>query len=119
EYLENSSNAITPDLPTEEPDNSLSMGDEHPSTIPEMKSDEFIKSSVEDLVLTPSESEDTSGGDSECVLPSCDDFSSINIFKEKAVTFSNSLFNSNDDITSSDDESLSDEDVPKDNVKIY
>ncbi|GJZ35305.1 hypothetical protein Tco_0581122, partial [Tanacetum coccineum] len=28
-YLENSSNAITPDLPTEEPDNSLSMGDEH------------------------------------------------------------------------------------------
>ncbi|GKB02003.1 hypothetical protein Tco_0830047 [Tanacetum coccineum] len=27
EYLENSSNAIIPDLPTEEPDNSLSMGD--------------------------------------------------------------------------------------------
>ncbi|GKB80776.1 hypothetical protein Tco_0947671 [Tanacetum coccineum] len=27
--------AITPDLPTEEPDNSLSMGDEHLNTIPE------------------------------------------------------------------------------------
>ncbi|GJX58005.1 hypothetical protein Tco_0289395 [Tanacetum coccineum] len=32
EYLENSSNAITPDLSTEEPDNSLSMGDEHLDT---------------------------------------------------------------------------------------
>ncbi|GJR32192.1 hypothetical protein Tco_1108424 [Tanacetum coccineum] len=29
---------ITPDLPIEEPDNSLSMGDEHLNTIPEMKS---------------------------------------------------------------------------------
>ncbi|GKF52898.1 hypothetical protein Tco_0159808, partial [Tanacetum coccineum] len=53
EYLENSSNAITPDLPTEEPDNSLSMGDEHLSIIPETESDEVIKSSVEDLVLIP------------------------------------------------------------------
>ncbi|GJY34876.1 hypothetical protein Tco_0419345 [Tanacetum coccineum] len=60
EYLENSSNAITPDLPTEEPDNSLSMEDEHVSTIPETKSDEVIKSSVEDLVPIPSESEDIS-----------------------------------------------------------
>ncbi|GKF31950.1 hypothetical protein Tco_0101748, partial [Tanacetum coccineum] len=58
EYLENSSNAITPDLPIEEPDNSLSrMGDEHPSTILKTESDEVIKSSVEDLVLIPSESE--------------------------------------------------------------
>ncbi|GJZ46508.1 hypothetical protein Tco_0594104 [Tanacetum coccineum] len=56
EYLENSSKAITPDLPIEEPDNSLSMGDEHLSTIPEMKSDEVIKSSVEDLVPIASES---------------------------------------------------------------
>nr|GEV30206.1 hypothetical protein [Tanacetum cinerariifolium] len=37
----------------------------------------------------------------------------------KFVTFSNILFNSNDDFTSSDDESLSDEDVSEDNVKIY
>ncbi|GJV35144.1 reverse transcriptase domain-containing protein [Tanacetum coccineum] len=41
EYLENLSNAITPDLPTEEPDNFLSMGDEHLSTIPETESDEI------------------------------------------------------------------------------
>ncbi|GJZ59816.1 hypothetical protein Tco_0615632 [Tanacetum coccineum] len=35
-----SSKAITPDLHTEDPDNSLSMGDEHLSTIPETESDE-------------------------------------------------------------------------------
>nr|GEV21598.1 hypothetical protein [Tanacetum cinerariifolium] len=40
---------ITP----EEPDNSLSMGDEHPDTIPATKSDEVIKSSVEDLIPIP------------------------------------------------------------------
>ncbi|GJW38048.1 hypothetical protein Tco_0060968 [Tanacetum coccineum] len=80
---------------------------------------ESLKSSVEDLIPIPSESEDTSGSVSECILPSCDDFSPINAFEEKSVTFSNPLFNSNDDFTSSDDESLSDEDVPEDNVKIY
>nr|GEY03271.1 hypothetical protein [Tanacetum cinerariifolium] len=35
------------------------------------------------------------------------------------MTFSNPLFNSNDDFTSSNDDSLLDEDVPEDNVKIY
>nr|GEZ93707.1 hypothetical protein [Tanacetum cinerariifolium] len=49
--------AITPVLSTEEPDNSLSMGDEHLDTILAMESDEVIKSSVEDLVSIPSESE--------------------------------------------------------------
>nr|GEX97988.1 hypothetical protein [Tanacetum cinerariifolium] len=64
----------------------------------------FIKSSVEDLVPIPSESEDTSGSDSECILPSCDYFSPIDVPEEKAMTFSNLLFNSNDDFISSDDE---------------
>ncbi|GKB23626.1 hypothetical protein Tco_0863027 [Tanacetum coccineum] len=54
------------------------MGNEDLSTIPKMESDEFIKSSVEDFVLIPSESEDTSESDSDCDLPSCDDFSPIN-----------------------------------------
>nr|GEX00024.1 hypothetical protein [Tanacetum cinerariifolium] len=108
-----------PVLPTMKPDDSLIIGNEELSTIPEKESDEFIKSSVEDLVPIPSESEDTSRSDSECILPSCDDFSSINVFEEKAVTFSNILFNSNDNFTSSDDELLSDEDVPEENVKIY
>ncbi|GJT09973.1 hypothetical protein Tco_0857015 [Tanacetum coccineum] len=111
--------AITPVLSTLEPKDSLIIGDEHLSTILEKESDELIKSGVEDLVLIPSESEDTSKSDSDCDLPPCDDFSPINVFEEKSVTFSNPLFDSNDDFTSSDDESLSDEDVPKDNVKIY
>nr|GEX90422.1 integrase, catalytic region, zinc finger, CCHC-type, peptidase aspartic, catalytic [Tanacetum cinerariifolium] len=41
-------------------DNSLSMREEHLDTILEIESDEFIKSSVENLVLNPSESEDLS-----------------------------------------------------------
>ncbi|GKC61332.1 hypothetical protein Tco_1088930 [Tanacetum coccineum] len=52
--------AITPDLPTLEPEDSLIMGNEDLSTIPEKESDEFIKSSVEDHVPIPSESKDTS-----------------------------------------------------------
>ncbi|GJX46881.1 hypothetical protein Tco_0272071 [Tanacetum coccineum] len=114
-----SSIAITPVLPTLDPEESLIMGDEDLITIPEKESNEVIKSSVEDLVLIPSESEDTSGSDSNCDLPSCNNFSPINISEEKSVTFSNPLFDSNDDFTSSDDESLSDEDVPEGNVKIY
>nr|GFA18874.1 hypothetical protein [Tanacetum cinerariifolium] len=47
--------AITLVLSTKD---SLIMGDEHLDTIPEKESDEFIKSSVEDLVPNPSESED-------------------------------------------------------------
>ncbi|GJV30772.1 hypothetical protein Tco_1391172 [Tanacetum coccineum] len=109
EYLENSSNAITPDLPIEEPNNSLSIGDEHLSTILETESDKLIKSSVENLVPIPSESEDFFDNESECDVPVCDDF----------TTFSNSLFDSDDDYSSSDDESFSDEDVPKENFKIY
>ncbi|GKE55797.1 hypothetical protein Tco_1494982 [Tanacetum coccineum] len=70
---------------------------------------EVINSSVEDLVPILSESEDTSDSDKECDLPFCDNF----------VTFSNPLFNDNDDFTSSDDESLLEEDVSKENFKIY
>ncbi|GJX69807.1 hypothetical protein Tco_0305534 [Tanacetum coccineum] len=95
--------AITPILPTEEPDNSLSMGDEHLSTIPETESDELIKSSVENLVPSPSESEDFSDIESECDVPVCDDF----------TTISNPFFDADDDFSSSNDESFSDEDIPK------
>ncbi|GJY95994.1 hypothetical protein Tco_0512355 [Tanacetum coccineum] len=99
-----SSIAIIPVLLTMEPEDSLIMGDEYLSTIPEKESDEFIKSSVDDLVPIPSESEDMSNSNSECDLPFCDNF----------VTFSNPLFNDNDDFTSSDDKSLLEEDVPDD-----
>ncbi|GKC29998.1 hypothetical protein Tco_1037292 [Tanacetum coccineum] len=106
-----SPSAITPVLPTDE--DSLIMGDEHLSTIPETESDEVIKSSVENLVPIPSESEVTPNNESECDVPVCDESSPT------FTTFSNPLFDSNDDFTSSDDESLSDEDVPKENFKIY
>nr|GFC56170.1 hypothetical protein [Tanacetum cinerariifolium] len=52
---------------------SLIMENEHLDTILEMKSDEFIKSSVENLVSIPSESEDFSDIESECHMLDCDD----------------------------------------------
>ncbi|GKE32099.1 hypothetical protein Tco_1451421, partial [Tanacetum coccineum] len=99
----------SPVLLIEDPNDSLIMGDEDLSTIPEKESNEFIKSSVEDLVPIPSESKDTSDSDSECDFPFCDN----------SVTFSNPVFDANDDFTSSDDESLLEEDVPNENFKIY
>ncbi|GJY23765.1 hypothetical protein Tco_0397423 [Tanacetum coccineum] len=106
---------ITPVLP----EDSLVMGDENLSTIPEKESDEFINSSVEDLVPIPSESEDTYNNDSEYDLPFCDDSPPLDVLGGNFVTFSNHLFDANDDFTTSDDESLSEEDVPEENFKIY
>ncbi|GKB38115.1 hypothetical protein Tco_0883057 [Tanacetum coccineum] len=83
--------AITPVLPTLESKDSLIMWNEELNTIPKKESEEFIKSSVEDLVPIPSESKDTFGSDSECDLPSCDDFSSIDIPRGNSMTFSNHL----------------------------
>nr|GEV16716.1 hypothetical protein [Tanacetum cinerariifolium] len=84
-----------------EPKDSLIMRDENLSTIPKKESDKVIKSSVEDLVPIPSESEDTS--DKECDFP----------FYDNSVTFSNPLFDANDDFTSSN------EGIPEEYVKIY
>ncbi|GJW41763.1 hypothetical protein Tco_0067608 [Tanacetum coccineum] len=100
--------AIIPDSPKM---NSLIMEDEHLDTILETESDELIKSSVEDLVQIPSESEDSSEG--ECDLPPYDDSS-----KNHDLTFSNPLFDINEDFTSSD-ESFSEEDVLNENFKIF
>nr|GEZ69654.1 hypothetical protein [Tanacetum cinerariifolium] len=86
---------ITPVLFTKD---SPIMGDEHLDTILEKESDEFIKSSVENLVPNPNESED----ERECDVPACDNF----------TTFSNLLFDADDDFSSSEDESFS-EDIPK------
>ncbi|GKE16641.1 hypothetical protein Tco_1424218 [Tanacetum coccineum] len=100
--------AITPDSPKT---NSLIMEDEHLDTIPETESDELIKSSVEDLVQIPSESEDSSKG--ECDLPPYD----LSL-KNHDLTFSNPLFDINEDFTSSD-ESFFEEDVPNENFEIF
>ncbi|GJX98630.1 hypothetical protein Tco_0355649 [Tanacetum coccineum] len=64
------SKAITPDLPIEEPDNSLNMEDEHLDTIPATESNEVIKSSVENLVPILSEFEGMSDDTSD--VPTCD-----------------------------------------------
>ncbi|GJX24087.1 hypothetical protein Tco_0228532 [Tanacetum coccineum] len=53
EFFKKSPIAIIPVLPTIELEDSLSMGDEHLSTIPEKESDKVIKSSVENLVPIP------------------------------------------------------------------
>nr|GEW51346.1 hypothetical protein [Tanacetum cinerariifolium] len=90
--------AITP----KEPDNSLSMGDEHLDTISKTESDKFIKYSVENLVPNPSESKD----EYECDVPACEVF----------TTFSNILFDNDYDFYSLDDQLFSDEDILK---KIY
>nr|GEW47204.1 uncharacterized mitochondrial protein AtMg00810-like [Tanacetum cinerariifolium] len=92
--------AITPDFLITD---SLIMGDENLDTILQKESNEFIKSSVENLVPNPSESEDFPDIEKECDVPDCDNFS----------TFSNSLFDADNDFSSSDDESFSDENVPK------
>ncbi|GJR09908.1 hypothetical protein Tco_0792560 [Tanacetum coccineum] len=54
------------------------MEDEHLNTIPETESDEENESSVKDLNLTLSESEDLSDYKSECDVPVCDESSSKN-----------------------------------------
>nr|GEZ17728.1 hypothetical protein [Tanacetum cinerariifolium] len=102
EYLENSSNANTLDLPIEEPDNSLSMGDEHLSTISETESDEIIKSSVENLVPIPSESEGISND--TCDVPFWDNFPPLDVLNDHFKLFSEF----NDDCTLSDDDSFED-----------
>ncbi|GJT52361.1 hypothetical protein Tco_0978518 [Tanacetum coccineum] len=96
--------AITPVLSTEEPVNSLSMGDEHLDTIPETESDEFIKSSVEILVPIPSESE---GVPEMCDVPFHDNSPPLDISKDQFEDFSES----NDVSTSSDDDSPYGEDI--------
>ncbi|GJT37631.1 hypothetical protein Tco_0937496 [Tanacetum coccineum] len=80
------SKAITPDLPIEEPDNSLNMGDEHLSTIPEMESNEVIKSNVKNLVPIPSEFEGISNDTSD--VPNCDN-NRINVKIDLVESFIN------------------------------
>nr|GEW96667.1 reverse transcriptase domain-containing protein [Tanacetum cinerariifolium] len=80
--------AIAPILSTKEPDYSPSMGYEHLSTTPETELDEVTESSAKNLLPVPSECEVTSEDEN------------------------------NDDLTPSDDESLSEEDVPIEESKI-
>nr|GFB89093.1 hypothetical protein [Tanacetum cinerariifolium] len=96
--------AITPDEPvlsTEEPDNSLSMRDEHLDTIPATDSDEVIKSSVENLIPIPSESEGIP--DHMCDVPFLDNSPPLDVSKDKFEDF----FEPNEEFSSTDDDSFS------------
>nr|GFB61878.1 hypothetical protein [Tanacetum cinerariifolium] len=98
---EDYTSAITPDEPvlsTEEPDNSISMGDEHLDTIPATESDEFIKSGVKNLILILSESEGIP--EHMCDVP-CHDNSPPS--KDQFEDF----FESNEEFSSTDDDSFS------------
>nr|GEX62944.1 hypothetical protein [Tanacetum cinerariifolium] len=95
--------AITPDEPvlsTEEPDNSLSMGDEHLDTIPATESDEFIKSSVENLIPIPSESEGIP--EHVCDVPFHDNSPPLEVSKDQFEDLSES----NEEFSSIDDDSF-------------
>ncbi|GKE27054.1 hypothetical protein Tco_1442438 [Tanacetum coccineum] len=85
------------------------MEDKHLDTISETESDELIKSSVEDLFHTLSESNGISK--CECDVPGCDDSQT-----KKISTFSNPLF---DDSTSSNDESSHEEVIHEIDFKTY
>nr|GEX55646.1 retrovirus-related Pol polyprotein from transposon TNT 1-94 [Tanacetum cinerariifolium] len=100
--------AVTPDFSITD---SLIMENEHLDTILETESDEFIKSSVENLVLIPSESKDFFDIESECDMLDCDDSQITNF-----LTFSNPIF---DDSTSSDDESSHEEVIHEMSFKTY
>nr|GEZ13946.1 hypothetical protein [Tanacetum cinerariifolium] len=96
--------AITPDEPvlsTEEPNNSLSMGDEHLDTILATKSDEFIKFGVENLIPIPSESEGIP--EHVCDMPSHDNSPPFDVSKDQIEDFSES----NEELSSIIDDSFS------------
>nr|GEY75043.1 hypothetical protein [Tanacetum cinerariifolium] len=96
--------AVTPVLSTEEPDNSLSMGDEHLDTISAKESDEVMKSSFEDLIPILSESEG---------IP--DTMYDVHLVNNptplEAKDHFEIVINSNDDYSSSDDDYLYNENI--------
>nr|GEY59447.1 hypothetical protein [Tanacetum cinerariifolium] len=88
------------------------MGYENLSITPETESDEVTESNAENLLPIPSKCEVTSEDEIACDMAANDDCSPI------FTTFSNPLLK-NDDLDSSDDESLPDKDVPAEEFKIY
>nr|GEX04480.1 hypothetical protein [Tanacetum cinerariifolium] len=96
--------AITPDEPvlsTEEPDNSLSMRDEHLDTISATESDEVIKSSVKNLISIPSESEGIP--EHKCNVPIHDNSPPLDVSTDQFEDLSES----NEEFSSIDDDSFS------------
>nr|GFA58431.1 hypothetical protein [Tanacetum cinerariifolium] len=86
---------------TQEPDNSLSMGDEHLDTIPATESDEFRKYGVETLIQIPSESKGIP--EHMCDVPIHDNSPPLDVSKDQIEDFSES----NKEFFSIDDDSFS------------
>nr|GEY50674.1 hypothetical protein [Tanacetum cinerariifolium] len=89
--------AVTPVLSAEEPDNSLSMRDEHLDTVPAAESDEFIKSSVKNLIPILSESEGIP--EHMCDVPFQDNSLPLDVSKDQFedLSHSNEEFSSIDE----------------------
>nr|GFA87390.1 hypothetical protein [Tanacetum cinerariifolium] len=96
--------SIAPIQSTKGPEHLLSMGYEHFSITPETESNEVTESNAENLLPIPSKCEVTLEDEIECNMPAKDICSLV------FTTFSNPLFKDNDDLDSSDDESLPDKD---------
>nr|GEV51023.1 hypothetical protein [Tanacetum cinerariifolium] len=90
--------AVAPILSNKEPEYSPSMGYEHSNTTPKTKSDEIIKSGVEELVPILNECEVTSEDMRECDLPVCENSP---ICDDHYEIFFDS--NNDDDISSDED----------------
>nr|GFB43911.1 hypothetical protein [Tanacetum cinerariifolium] len=86
-------------------DQMTSITDEHLDTILATKSDEFIKSSVENLILIPSKSEGIP--EHVCDVPSHDNSLPLNVSKDQFEDFSES----NEEFSSIDDDSFSIDDI--------
>nr|GEV34566.1 hypothetical protein [Tanacetum cinerariifolium] len=94
--------AVAPILSTKKPEYSPGMGYEHPNTTPKMKSDEIIKSGVEELVPILSKNEVISEDKRECDMPVCENSP---ICDDHSEIFPDSK---NDDDISSDDDDFKD-----------
>nr|GEU87176.1 hypothetical protein [Tanacetum cinerariifolium] len=80
--------AVTPVLSTEEPDNSLSMGDEHLDIVSATESDKLIKFSVENLISIPCEFEGIPGNMFD--VPFHDNSPPLNVSEDQFEEFSDS-----------------------------
>nr|GFB62374.1 hypothetical protein [Tanacetum cinerariifolium] len=101
DYDDDYNSAITPVLSVEEPVDSLSMRDEHLDIIPATKLDKVIKSSVENLIPIPSESEGIP--EHKCDVPFHDNSLPLNVSKDQIEDFSKS----NNEVSSIDEDSFS------------
>ncbi|GJW34288.1 reverse transcriptase domain-containing protein [Tanacetum coccineum] len=102
----------------------LSLLDLFPSGIGDSEFDSegdilLLKKLLNDDPSSPLPPKELNFKELKMIKSSIDDSPPLDILGGNSVTFSNPLFDSNDDFTSSDDKSLPKEDVPKENFKIY